>query len=94
MATIPVEPACPIRFISFRLAARGSTEARDLFIDGEGQIRAAPHWPIAATVAVVAQNLLIAQGNSGRTLHFSPRVLSWTNGLQTRERQLDLGYSY
>ena len=44
MATIPGEPACPIRFISFRLAARGSTEARHLFLDGEGQTCADPHW--------------------------------------------------
>ncbi len=44
MATIPVEPACPIRLISFRLAAKGSTEARPLFLDGEGKISANPHW--------------------------------------------------
>ena len=44
MATIPVEPACPIRLISFRLAAKSSTEARPLFLDGEGQICAEPHW--------------------------------------------------
>ena len=43
MATIAVEPSCPIRLISFRLAVKGSTKARHLFLDGEGQICAAPH---------------------------------------------------
>jgi hypothetical protein len=28
MATTPVAPACPIRLVSFRLAAKGSTEVR------------------------------------------------------------------
>ena len=44
MATIAVEPSCPIRLISFRLAVKGSTKARHLFLDGEGQICAAAHW--------------------------------------------------
>jgi hypothetical protein len=44
MATTPVAPACPIRLVSFRLAAKSSTEARRLFLDGEGHISAAPHW--------------------------------------------------
>jgi hypothetical protein len=44
MATTPVPPACPIRLVSFCLAASGSKEARRLFLDGEGQISAPPHW--------------------------------------------------
>ena len=56
MATIPVEPACPIRFISFRLAARGSTEARHLFLDGEGQICAAFHWLPSEQALLLARN--------------------------------------
>jgi len=42
MATTPVAPACPIRLVSFRLAAKGRMEARRLFLDGEGQICADP----------------------------------------------------
>jgi hypothetical protein len=44
MATIPVAPAWPICFISFRLAAKSSTTARHLFLGEEGQICADPHW--------------------------------------------------
>ena len=44
MATTPIALACPIRLVSFRLAAKGSTEARRLFLDGEGHISADPHW--------------------------------------------------
>jgi len=44
MATTPVAPACPIRLISFRLLSRGQEQPRRLFLDGEGQICADPHW--------------------------------------------------
>ena len=44
MATSPVVPACPIRLVWFRLAAKGCTEARRLFLGEEGQICADPHW--------------------------------------------------
>jgi hypothetical protein len=44
MATISVAPACPICLISFRLDVKGSTKARHLFLDGEGQICSDPHW--------------------------------------------------
>ena len=40
MATIPVAPASPICLISFHLAAKSSTTARHLFLDGEGVL---PH---------------------------------------------------
>ena len=56
MATSPVEPACPIRLISFRLAAKGSTEARPLFLDGEGQICADPHWLPREQALLLARN--------------------------------------
>jgi hypothetical protein len=39
-----VAPACPIRIISIRLAGQGRRLPRLLFLDGEGQISAAPHW--------------------------------------------------
>lgn len=38
MATIPVAPASPICLISFHLAAKSSTTARHLFLDGEGAL--------------------------------------------------------
>ena len=34
----PSAPVCPIRLVCFRLAAKGSTKARHLFLDGEGQV--------------------------------------------------------
>ena len=56
MATIPVEPACPIRLVSFRLAAKCRTEARPLFLDGEGQICAYPHWLPREQALLLARN--------------------------------------
>ena len=66
MATIPVEPACPIRLISFRLAAKGSTEARHLFLDGEGHISAAPHWIPREQALLLARNQQLIWGSAAR----------------------------
>ena len=66
MATIPVAPACPIRFISFRLAARGSTEARHLFLDGEGKICADPHWLPREQALLLARNQQLIWGSAAR----------------------------
>ena len=68
MATTPVAPACPIRLVSFRLAARGSTEARCLFLDGEGQISAAPHWLPREQALLLAHNQQLIWGSAARVL--------------------------
>ena len=62
MATIPVNPACPICFISFRLAAKGSTEAQRLFLDREGHISAQPHYVPRAEALILASNQQIVLG--------------------------------
>jgi hypothetical protein len=62
MATIPVAPACPIRLVSFRLAAKGSTKARHLFLDGEGHISAAPHWLPQEQALLLAGNQQLIWG--------------------------------
>ena len=56
MANTPVTPACPIHLVSFRLAAKGSTKARHLFLDGEGQICADPHWLPRDQALLMARN--------------------------------------
>jgi hypothetical protein len=68
MATTPVAPACPIRLVSFRLAARGSTEARPLFLDGEGHISAAPHWLPREQALLLAHNQQLIWGSAARVL--------------------------
>ena len=68
MATIPVEPACPIRFISFHLAAKGSTEARRLFLDGEGQICAEPHWLPRKQALLLAGNQQLIWGSAAQVI--------------------------
>ena len=66
MATNPVKPACPIRLISFRLAAKGSTDARPLFLDGEGQICADPHWLPHEQAQMLARNQQLIWGSAAR----------------------------
>jgi hypothetical protein len=68
MATSPVAPACPIRLVSFRLAARGSTEARRLFLDSEGQISADPHWLPREQALLLAHNQQLIWGSAARVL--------------------------
>ena len=62
MATTPVAPACPIRLVSFRLATKGSTKARHLFLGGEGQISAAPHWLPREQALLLARNQQLIWG--------------------------------
>jgi hypothetical protein len=54
------EPASSIRHACFHLVAKRRTKARHLFLAGEGQICAAPHWPIATTAAVVGAESVIS----------------------------------
>ena len=67
MATIPVAPACPICFFSFRLAAKSSTTTRHLFLDGEGQICADPHW-LPSEQALLARNQQLIWGAAARVI--------------------------
>jgi hypothetical protein len=68
MATIPVEPACPICLIFILLAAKGSTKARHLFLDGEGQICADPHWLPREQALLLAHNQQLIWGSAARVL--------------------------
>jgi len=51
MATTPVAPACPIRLVSFSLAARGS---------------AAPHWLPREQALLLAHNQQLIWGSAAR----------------------------
>ena len=68
MANIPVEPAYPIRLVSFRLAAKGSTEARRLFLDGKGHISAAPHWLPREQALLLARNQQLIWWSAARVI--------------------------
>jgi hypothetical protein len=68
MATTPVAPECPTLLVSFRLVAKGSTEARCLFLDGEGQICAAPHWLPREQALLLARNQQLIWGSAARVL--------------------------
>lgn len=68
MATIPVAPVCPIRLISFRLAAKSSTTARRLFLDGEGQICSDPHWLPREQAVLLARNQQLIWGAAARVI--------------------------
>jgi hypothetical protein len=68
MATTTVAPACPIRLVSFHLAAKGSTEARRLFLDGEGQICADPHWLPREQALLLAHNQQLIWGSAARVI--------------------------
>lgn len=68
MATIPVAPACPLRLISFRLAAKGSTTARRLFLDREGQICADPDWLPREQGLLLARNQQLIWGSAAQVM--------------------------
>ena len=68
MATTPVAPACPIRLVSFRLAAKSSTEARSLFLDGEGQICSDPHWLPGEQSLLLAHNQQLIWGSAAQVI--------------------------
>jgi hypothetical protein len=56
------------RLISFRLAARGSTETRRLFLDGEGHISADPHWLPREQALLLAGNQQLIWGSAARVI--------------------------
>ena len=64
----PSAPVCPIRLVCFRLAAKGSTKARHLFLDGEGQICAAPHWLPREQALLLDRNQQLICGSAARML--------------------------
>jgi hypothetical protein len=68
MASIPVEPVCAIRLVSFRLAVKGSTKARRLFLDREGQVCADPHWLPREQALLLAHNQQLIWGSAARVL--------------------------
>lgn len=68
MATTSVAPACPIRLVSFWLTAKGSAQPRRLFLDGEGQICADPHWLPHEQALVLAHNQQLIWGSAARVL--------------------------
>jgi hypothetical protein len=68
MATSPVVPACPIRLVSFRLASGGSTEARRLFLNGEGHISDDPHWLPREQALLLAHNQQMIRGSAARVI--------------------------
>ena len=68
MATTPVAPACPICFITFRLAAKSSTTAWHLFLDGEGQICADPHWLPREQALLLARNQQLLWGSAAQVI--------------------------
>jgi len=68
MATISVAPACPIRLVSFRLAARAGQLLRVLFLDGEGHISAAPHWLPREQALLLAHNQQLIWGSAAQVL--------------------------
>jgi hypothetical protein len=68
MANSPVAPACPIRLVSFRLTAKGSAQPRILFLDGEGQICANPHWLPREQALVLAHNQQLIWGSAARVI--------------------------
>ena len=68
MATTPVAPACPIRLVSFRLSAKGSTQPRRLLLDGEGHICADPHWLPREQALLLARNQQLIWGSAARVI--------------------------
>ena len=68
MATSPVAPASPIRLVSFRLTTEGSTNARHLFLDGEGHISADPHWLPREQALLLARNQQLIWGSAAEVI--------------------------
>jgi hypothetical protein len=64
----PVAPACPIRLVCIHLAAQGSRLPRLLFLDGEGQISAAPHWLPGEQALLLAHNQQLIWGPAARVM--------------------------
>jgi len=68
MATTPVAPACPIRLVSFWLTAKGGAQPRRLFLDGQGQICADPHWLPREQALLLAHNQQLIWGSAARVI--------------------------
>jgi hypothetical protein len=68
MATPSVAPACPIRLVCFRLLAKGKEQPRRLFLDGEGQICADPHWLPREQTLLLAHNQQLIWGSAARVI--------------------------
>jgi hypothetical protein len=68
MATTHVAPACPIRLVYFRLLAKGKEQPRRLFLDGEGQISADPHWLPREQALLLAHNQQLIWGSAARVI--------------------------
>jgi hypothetical protein len=68
MASTPVAPACPIRLVSFRLLSRGQEQPRRLFLDGEGQVCADPHWMPREQALLLAHNQQLIWGSAARVI--------------------------
>ena len=68
MATIPVASACPIRLVCFRLAAKGHAQPRRLFLDGEGQICAAPPGLPREQALLLARNQQLIWGSAAQVI--------------------------
>ena len=68
MATTLVAPDCPIRLVCFHLPAKGCTTSRHLFLDGEGQICADPHWLPREQALLLARNQQLIWGSAARVI--------------------------
>jgi hypothetical protein len=62
------EPASSIRQAFFHLVAKGRTKARHLFLAGEGQICAAPHWLPQDQALLLAHNQQLIWGSAARVI--------------------------
>jgi len=62
------EPASSIRQAFFHLVAKGRTNARHLFLDGDGQICAAPHWLPREQALLLARNQQLIWGSAARVI--------------------------
>jgi hypothetical protein len=64
----PLAPAYPIRIVCVPLAGQGSRLPRLLFLDGEGQISAAPHWLPREQALLLAHNQQLIWGAAARVM--------------------------
>jgi hypothetical protein len=62
------EPASSIRHAFFHLVAKGRTKARRLFLDGEGQICAGPHWLPREKAQLPTRNQQLIWGSAARVI--------------------------
>jgi hypothetical protein len=67
-ASTPLSRSCPIRIVCFQLVAKGNELPRRLFLDGEGQICAHPHWLPREQALLVAHNQQLIWGAAAQVL--------------------------